>query len=231
MNDRDNDNKKRLLPVICGGAAALAVLMTVFAVLIPGCARRPAAHNVHSSGPTDSEVDLIPVDGDDQNEDQNEDQEDQKWTASASGTGKLFELTLKPGTGYSIEPKDDYQFVLKSEELGAITVIVEGLNYESGFEELIGFFGQKEPEKLMVGKRSKAIIAVYDETSTEAVFKLSDEDCLTVLGPDLETITAFLNNVMIRFDGEVFAAVDPDEEYEIREYEPRYEKATEKNDN
>ena len=81
---------------------------------------------------------------------------------------------------------------------------------------MINYFTYHNPEKVLVGKKTSNIITTWNSSETEAVLKLSDTECLTVLAEDTDSMKAFFSTVIIKVNDSVFTPLDENEEYEQR---------------
>ena len=131
-----------------------------------------------------------------------------------SGTEPPVELRVRSGAAYSTAPGGYDSCVFTTVDGKTVDVRIEGLDYENGFDALVGFMKSKAPEKLTVGKLSKTVIAVYNAEETEICAKLTDKRCLTVKTSDVETAAAFFSNLMIEVDGAALPTPDLNEEAE-----------------
>ena len=212
MNSENGKKKNSLLPIITAAAIALAVLIAVLAASLSKCGGNTDARDTAASLPTETDTETeteAPA--------SDPDKAAAIWTSTMSGSGMTFELRVKPGVDYTIiEHEEYYLCTLAAKDGKTVTIYLTGLYYETKFEEMIGFLKQNDPEILSVGKESKTIIAVYDPTKTEAVFKLSDTDCITVVGTDIETIREMLRNVTMKTGENDYTVPDPNEEFEDR---------------
>ena len=84
-----------------------------------------------------------------------------------SGTEPPVELRIRYGAAYSAAPGGYDSCVFTTVDGKTVDVRIEGLDYENGFDALVGFMKSKAPEKLTVGKLSKTVIAVYNAEETE----------------------------------------------------------------
>ena len=135
----------------------------------------------------------------------------------APGTLLQFELRVKPGYAYELSPqKEDHSCTFTSPDGKSIKLLVEGLNYSESFEAMINYFTHKNTEKVLVGKKTSNIITTWNSSETEAVLKLSDTECLTVLAEDTDSMKAFFSTVIIKVNDSVFTPLDESEEYEQR---------------
>ncbi len=203
MNSTDGQKKSRRLPIIIGALTAIAALITVLAAVLSGCGGDPGTQYSGTEQTTET-LQSEP------------DKETAIWSSTMSGSGMTFELRVNPGVNYKLEQQENYNCTLVAEDGKTVKIDLSGLIYETDLERLILFFKQKNPEKVLLGKESETIIAVYGPTETEAVFKLSGKDCLTVLGTDIETIRDMLKNVTIKTGENYYTVPDSNEEFENR---------------
>ena len=138
----------------------------------------------------------------------------QIWVAN---TDLSFELRVRPGYEYSLEPFGDVENQVLYENLGCVftspdgtevSIHVQGLDYEKSFDSMIEFFKHSDTEKIYVGKESKTIIAVHVQNGTETLFKLGDFNCLTVIAQSEEDAEAFFGTVMIKVEGEEWSPLE-----------------------
>ena len=134
-----------------------------------------------------------------------------RWTA---GTELKFELRVKPGIGYTADPQGYDGCLFKTDDGNTVSLLIQGLDYEASFDDMLSYFKSKNPEKLSVGKSSQTIIVVYDAENVEICSKLDDLYCLTTKAPDFETAEAFFSNVMIKVEGGDYTALDLSEDFE-----------------
>jgi len=127
-----------------------------------------------------------------------------------------LEIRVKPGVNYTIEDKKDDSCVIRLENGQTVSVEIWGLDYVNDFENMIGFFKSRNPEKVMVGKKTNVIVTAYDSTRTEVVSKLTDMLCLTTTGQDADTISHVFDNCLIRLNGKDYCPLDINEIFEIR---------------
>ncbi len=208
MNNDNEKKKNSRLPVIIAAAVVLVVLMVILAVVLSKCSGNTDVQDAATSHPTETETET-PTSA--------WDKATVIWTSTMSGNGMKFELRVKPGVNYTIVEHEEYYLcTLVAEDGKTVNIDLSGLIYETDLENLIGFFKQKNPQKLSIGKESETIITVYNPNETEAVFKLSDTDCLTVLGTDIETIADMLKNVMMKTGEKDYTVPDLNEEFEER---------------
>ena len=106
--------------------------------------------------------------------------------------------------------------LFKTDDGNTVSLLIQGLDYEASFDDMLSYFKSKNPEKLSVGKSSQTIIVVYDAENVEICSKLDDLYCLTTKAPDLETAEAFFSNVMIKVEGGDYTALDLSEDFEER---------------
>ena len=135
-----------------------------------------------------------------------------KWKA---GTVVEFEVRVRPGVEYSLSPTDHDKCDFVSAGGDLIHLEIQGLIYETGFDQLVAFLKSKNPQKLAVGKSTQTVIAVHDETRAELIFKLTETECLTAIAKDPATAKEFFSNVMIRVSGKDYEPLRSDEEYDI----------------
>ena len=129
-----------------------------------------------------------------------------KWVSS---TLLRFELRVKPGFKYEMEPfEDNHGCKFRSSDGKEISILVQGLDYEKSFDSLVAYFKSLDPEKLLVGKTSKTVIAVYNSEETEICSKLSDMECLTIKTSDVETADEFFSSVKIKVEGVDYSPLD-----------------------
>ncbi|MBQ7669377.1 MAG: hypothetical protein IJS45_01505 [Clostridia bacterium] len=135
-----------------------------------------------------------------------------------SNTDISFELRVKPGFEYDLKPNEDNSGCTFTESDGkSVDLIVQGLDYEASFDQMILYLKSLDPEKLSAGKESKTIIAVYNAGETEIILKISDVRCLTAKAVDAETAEEFFSNVMIRVNGEDYLPPVLSEEFVAEE--------------
>ncbi len=136
------------------------------------------------------------------------------WVAN---TEPSFELRVRPGNFYDLTPDEDEDnqgCFLLADNGNSFHLLVQGLDYEKDFDVMVEYFKGKNPQKLSVGKETKAIITVYDEENIEIVCRLDGMTCLTIIAPDQEAVEDLLAGVMLRFDGEDYTALVKNEKYE-----------------
>ena len=136
----------------------------------------------------------------------------QIWVA---GTELGFELRVKPYIEYEMIPdEDNIGCTFKADDGKEVHILIQGLDYENTFDQLISYFNTIFPESLSVGKESQNVIVKHSADKTELVSKLDGMTCLTTIAPDIESAEDFFSTVMIRVEGEDYSPFDPGESYD-----------------
>ncbi|MBR0302649.1 MAG: hypothetical protein IJQ80_02255, partial [Clostridia bacterium] len=97
---------------------------------------------------------------------------------------------------------------------GEIHVLIQGMDYENTFDQLISYFKSSGLMRLAVGKDTQNVIAVHSADETEICSKITDMLCLTTTASDVDSAEEFFSRVMIRVEDEEYSPLDPDEEYD-----------------
>ena len=199
------EKKKNRLPVIIGSAAVVIVVIIVLALILSRCGGDPEPEETVTEQPTETITDT-PV--------SESEIDDAVWNSTASGSGLPFELRIKPGTGLTIEEREDFSCTLASEDGKTVRIDLSGLYYETDFDQLIGFFKSKNPETISVGKNTSTVIVKYGPEKTEIVWKVTVSDCLSVTGNGADAIDAFIRNCTFRIGEEDYLPAELTDEFE-----------------
>ena len=192
------NSKKRILIIVIGIACGLALILSAVLILSK-C--NISGENDNSSVPQES-TDTSALD---------DEPAPLKWVP---GTAVEFELGVKPDIEYSLTPQDHDKCTFVDKNGAEIHLEIQGLDYETAFDQLVTFFKLQKPQSLLVGKQSKTVIVRYNDNETEIVSKLTEEECLTAKGQNQKTIEDFYSTVMIKVFGKDYTPIDSEDEFE-----------------
>ena len=116
------------------------------------------------------------------------------------------ELFFDSKIGYTLREnaESDDSCVITTMDDDTLRFNFYGMYYETGLESLILYMKSQNPDKLFFNEDTKLLIEVHSREKTEVNARINDSCCLTIIGPDLETIRQVLANVHIRIRGEEF---------------------------
>ena len=129
-----------------------------------------------------------------------------------------FELRVRPDYEYeSVPDEDNLGCTFRTDDGKEIHILVQGMDYENTFDQLIGYFKSTSPESLSAGKESQTVIVKHSSDETEICSKITDMLCLTTRAKDSRAAEEFFSRVMIRVEGEDYIPLDPDEDFDVIE--------------
>ena len=116
------------------------------------------------------------------------------------------DIRFSTETGYTLRQDTDFRDCCRIYTMDGAELRFDfyGMYYETGLESLIGYMKGQNPDKLFFNEDTKLLIEVHSREKTEVNARINDNSCLTIIGPDLETIQRVLDNIHIRILGVEF---------------------------